>query len=38
MTPGQEEKGDNLGILFFDLLENSGMLKVLIRISSMRRF
>ena len=37
MTPGQEANDDNLGI-FFDLLDNNGMLRVLIRIASMRRF
>ena len=37
MTPGQEANGDNLGIIF-DLLDNSCMLSVLIRIASMRRF
>ena len=38
MTPGgQEENVDSLGI-FFDLLHNNGMLSVLNRIASMRRF
>ena len=37
MTPGQEAIGDNLGI-FFELLDNNGMLSVLIRIALMRRF
>ena len=35
--PGQEANGDNLGSIF-DLLYNCGMLSVLIRIASMRRF
>ena len=34
MAPGQEANGDNLGI-FFNLLQNNGMLSVLIRITSM---
>ena len=29
MTPGHEANGDNLGI-FFDLLDNNGILSVLI--------
>ena len=37
MTPGQEANDGNLGI-FFDLLDDNGMLSVLIRITSMRRF
>ena len=36
MTPGQRANGDNLGF-FFDL-DNNGMLSVLFRIASMRRF
>ena len=36
MVPGQEAKCDNIGL--FDLLYNNGMLSVLIRIASMRRF
>ena len=35
MTSGQQVNGGNFGI-FFDLLDNYGMLSVLIRISSMR--
>ena len=38
MMPGQEANVNNLGILFFDLLDNNSMLSVLIRIASMRRF
>ena len=30
--PGQVTNGDNLGIFFFDLLDNNGMLSVLNRI------
>ena len=30
MTPGHKANGDNLGIFFFDLLDNNGMLSVLI--------
>ena len=37
MTPGQEANGDNL-VIFFELLDNDGMLCVLIRIASMRQF
>ena len=37
MAPGYEANGDNIGNLF-DLLHNNGMLSVLIRIASMRRF
>ena len=37
MAPGQVANGDNYGNLF-DLLRNDGMLCVLIRIASMRRF
>ena len=34
MTPGQEANCDNIGILFFDLPDNNGMLSVFIRITS----
>ena len=34
--PGQEANDDNLG--HFELLYSNGMLSVLIRIASMRRF
>ena len=37
MAPGQEANGDNLGI-FFNFLQNNGMLSVLIRITLMERF
>ena len=37
MVPSQEANGDNLGIFFFDFLQNNCMLSVLIRIASMRR-
>ena len=37
MVPGQEANGDNLGN-FLDLLDNNGMLSVLIRIASMWQF
>ena len=37
MAPGQKANGDNLGSLL-DLLYITGMLSVLIRIASMRRF
>ena len=37
MTLGQEGNDDNLGI-FFDLLDNNGILSVLIRITLMRPF
>ena len=37
MTPGHEANDNNLGI-FFSLLDNYGMLSVLIRIASMRQF
>ena len=37
MTPGQEANGDNLG-MFFDLLDNNGILSVHIRIAWTRRF
>ena len=37
MAPCQEAKGDNLGKAF-RLLDNKGMLSVLIRIASSRRF
>ena len=35
MTPGQEASGDTSGSVFRD---NNGMLSVLIRITSIRRF
>ena len=39
MAPDPEANGDNLRIRsIFDLLYNNGMLCVLIRIASMRRF
>ena len=38
MTPGLGANGDNLEIFFFDLLDINGMLKVHIRIASMRQF
>ena len=38
MAPGQEANGDNLEKSFFHLLYNDGMLSVLIRIDSKRRF
>ena len=34
---GQEANGDNFGI-FFNSLHNNGMLSVLIKIASIRRF
>ena len=37
MAPDQEANGDNL-VYLFDLLQSNGMLSVLIRIASMRRF
>ena len=37
MAPGQEENGDNL-LNVFDLQQNNGMLRVVIRIASMSRF
>ena len=37
MAPGQEANDDNLGNIF-DLLYNNGMMCVLIRLASMRRF
>ena len=37
MAPGEETNGVNLGSLL-DLLYNTDMLSVLIRIASMRRF
>ena len=37
MMPGQEENGDKLGFFFY-LLDNNGMLGVLIRIASKRQF
>ena len=37
MALGQEANGNNLG-KFFDLLNNNGMLCVLIRIALMRQF
>ena len=37
MTPGQEADDGNLGI-FFDFLDDNGMLSVLVRIASMRQF
>ena len=37
MAPGQETNGDIYGNVF-DLQQNKGMLRVLIRIASMRRF
>ena len=37
MTPGQETNDGNLGI-FFNLLDDNGMLSVLIRIALMRQF
>ena len=37
MTPDQKANCINLGIFFFDLLDN-GMLNVLVRIASTRRF
>ena len=37
MAPGQEANGDNLWKCF-DLQQNNGMLRVLIRIASMMRF
>ena len=36
MTPGQEANGDNL-VFFFELLDNNGMLCVLIRIASIMK-
>ena len=38
MMPSREANGDNLGFFFFDFLLNICMLRVLIRIASMRRF
>ena len=38
VVPSQEASGDNLGIFFFDFLQNNCMLSLLIRIASMRRF
>ena len=38
MMPSQEANGNNFRIFFFDLLDNTGMLSVLIRIASMRQF
>ena len=38
IAPGQETNGDDLGIFFVDLLQNKGMLSVLIRIASTMRF
>ena len=41
MASGQEANADNLGKfvpLVFDLLNKNGMMSVLIRIASMRRF
>ena len=38
MVPSQEANGDNLGIFFFDFLQNNCMLSVLIRITLMRQF
>ena len=37
MAPGQEANDDDFGIFFY-LLDNNGMLMVLIRIASMMRF
>ena len=37
MMPGQEANGNNLRI-FFDRLDSNGMLSILIRIASLRRF
>ena len=36
MAPGHEANSDNLGIFFFQFLHNNWMLRVLIRIASMR--
>ena len=38
MAPGREANGSNLGFFLFYFLDNNGMLSVLIRIASMRRF
>ena len=38
MTSGQEANDNNLGNFCFCLLDNDGMLRVLIRIISMRQF
>ena len=40
MARGHEANGDNLFFFgnVFDLIHNNGMLRVLIRIASMRRF
>ena len=37
MAPGQEENVDNLGKSFY-LLYNNGMLSVVVRIASLRRY
>ena len=38
MKSGREANGDNLENFFFDLLDNNGMLSILIRITLMRQF
>ena len=38
MTLGQVANGFNLGIFFFNLLDDNGMLYVLIKIASVRQF